>query len=82
MMSCIRFVLPPQGRILYRGTTRTRRREGFASVSSRIFRSMAAQSPTDAILPQWKKAGKQGKDMQKPEEDKKPTAAKITESAR
>lgn len=43
---------------------------------------MAAQSPTDAVLPQWKKAGKQGKDMSKSEDDKKPAAAKITESAK
>lgn len=79
MMSCIRFVLPPHGRIPYSGTTRTRVSEGFGSVSSVL---MAAQSPTDAILPQWKKAGKQGKEMQKPEEEKKPTAAKITESTK
>lgn len=43
---------------------------------------MAAQSPTDAVLPQWKKAGKQGKDMTKSEDEKKPAAAKITESAK
>ncbi|KAL9951014.1 hypothetical protein ACROYT_G043600 [Oculina patagonica] len=43
---------------------------------------MAAQSPTDAVLPQWKKAAKQGKEMPKPEEEKKPTAAKITESTK
>lgn len=43
---------------------------------------MAAQSPTDAVLPPWKKAGKQGKEMSKSEEEKKPTAAKITESTK
>ncbi|XP_068726656.1 mitogen-activated protein kinase kinase kinase 1-like [Montipora capricornis] len=43
---------------------------------------MAAQSPTDSILPQWKKSGKQGKDLMRSEEEKKPVAAKITESAK
>lgn len=43
---------------------------------------MAAQSPTDQILPQWKKAGKQGKEMTKPEDEKKAAAVKITESAK
>ncbi|CAH3190905.1 unnamed protein product, partial [Porites evermanni] len=43
---------------------------------------MAAQSPTDSILPQWKKAGKQGKEMTKPEDEKKAAAVKITESAK
>jgi len=43
---------------------------------------MTSQSPTDAVLPLWKKAGKQGKEMQKTEEEKKPAAAKITESTK
>ena len=50
-----------------------------ASVSSVL---MTSQGPSDAVLPQWKKAGKQGKEMQKTEEEKKPTAAKITESTK
>jgi len=44
--------------------------------------AMASQSPTDAVLPLWKKAGKPGKEMQKTEEEKKPAAAKITESTK
>lgn len=43
---------------------------------------MAAQSPTDSILPPWKKAGKQGKEMTKAEDEKKAATAKITESAK
>lgn len=43
---------------------------------------MASPSPTDAALAQCKKPGKQGKEMQKTEEEKKPAAAKITESTK
>ena len=43
---------------------------------------MAAQSPSDPVPSQWKKAGKQGKEMSKPEDERKPVAAKITESAK
>ena len=73
------FVLPPHDQIPSKRTTRTPGEGGYASVS---FALMASQSPTDAALPQWKKAGKQGKEMQKTEEEKKPAAAKITESTK
>ena len=43
---------------------------------------MAAQSPTDGVLPPWKKGGKEGKEMSRSEDEKKPTATKITESAK
>ncbi|RMX49549.1 hypothetical protein pdam_00017438 [Pocillopora damicornis] len=43
---------------------------------------MAAQSPTDGCLPPWKKPGKQGKEVSRSEDEKKPTATKITESAK
>lgn len=74
-----RLCLPPHERIPSRGTTGTRASGKFWKLSSA---KMAAQSPTDAVLQQWKKAGKQGKEMSKPEEEKKPVAAKITESAK
>lgn len=43
---------------------------------------MATQASTDTVLPQWKKAAKQVKDVSRLEEEKKPVAAKITESAK
>lgn len=56
-----------------------RERGKFGSVSSS---KMACHSPTDSVLAQCKKAGKQGKEMLRPEDEKKPAAAKITESAK
>ncbi|XP_067027287.1 mitogen-activated protein kinase kinase kinase 1-like isoform X1 [Acropora muricata] len=43
---------------------------------------MATQASIDTVLPQWKKAAKQVKDVSRLEEEKKPVAAKITESAK
>ena len=43
---------------------------------------MASQSPTDLILPNWKKGGKQNKDSAKVEDEKKPAALKISESTK
>mgnify|MGYP001793387677 FL=1 len=43
---------------------------------------MSSQSPTDLILPQWKKCAKQPKDQAKPEDEKKSTSVKISESTK
>ena len=43
---------------------------------------MAAQSPTDSILPQWKKAVKQPHNNGKAEEEKRPSVDKFTETTK
>jgi hypothetical protein len=43
---------------------------------------MATQSPTESILPNWKKAGKHQNESSKSEQEKKPASFKLSDSAK